>query len=52
LDCLQQALRRVQQHRAGRFPIERLVRTYPFKAINEAAADAESGRTIKPVLLL
>ncbi|HEY2701351.1 MAG TPA: NAD(P)-dependent alcohol dehydrogenase [Pseudonocardiaceae bacterium] len=37
--------------RAGRFPIDRLVRTYPFADINKAAEDAASGRTIKPVLI-
>jgi len=34
----------------GRFPFDRLVRFYPFESINEAAADALSGSTIKPVL--
>jgi aryl-alcohol dehydrogenase len=37
-------------HRAGRFPLERLVRPYPFAEIETAAADAHAGRTIKPVL--
>lgn len=41
----------IAQYRAGRFPIDRLIRTYPFAQINEAAADAQSGVTIKPVLL-
>ncbi|GAA2676422.1 NAD(P)-dependent alcohol dehydrogenase [Actinoplanes palleronii] len=36
---------------AGRFPLERLVTTYPFGAIEAAAQDALDGRTIKPVLL-
>lgn len=34
----------------GRFPVERLIRHYDFDQINEAAADAEQGRVIKPVL--
>ena len=34
----------------GRLPIDRLIRTYPFAAINDAVADARSGATIKPVL--
>ncbi|HEY2928804.1 hypothetical protein [Piscinibacter sp.] len=38
-------------YRAGRFPFDRLVRTYPFEAINEAARAAASGEVIKPVLL-
>ena len=34
----------------GRFPVERLIRHYDFDQINEAAADMEQGRVIKPVL--
>jgi aryl-alcohol dehydrogenase len=34
----------------GRFPVERLMRHYDFDRIEEAVADAESGRVIKPVL--
>src|SRR5690606_28891313 len=34
----------------GRFPVDRLVRFYDFEQINEAAADAESGAVIKPIL--
>jgi aryl-alcohol dehydrogenase len=36
----------------GRFPLDRLVTTYDFDDINQAAADATSGATIKPVLRL
>lgn len=35
---------------AGRFPYDRLIRPYPFEAINAAIADSRSGATIKPVL--
>jgi aryl-alcohol dehydrogenase len=42
----------IELWRAGRFPVDRLVRTYDLDAINEAAADAERGDTIKPVLLM
>lgn len=35
----------------GRFPFDRLVRFYPFAQLNEAMADSESGKTIKPILL-
>ncbi|GAA2266470.1 NAD(P)-dependent alcohol dehydrogenase [Streptomyces amakusaensis] len=38
-------------HRAGLFPFDRLIRTYPFEDINKAAEDCKSGRTVKPVLL-
>jgi aryl-alcohol dehydrogenase len=35
---------------AGRFPVDRLVTFYDFAEINQAAADAVDGKTIKPVL--
>lgn len=35
----------------GRFPIERLVQTFPLAAINEAEEASLSGEVIKPVLL-
>ena len=37
--------------KAGVFPFDRLVRTYPLSQINAAEADALSGVTVKPVLL-
>ena len=43
--------RLIEFHRQGRFPFDRLIRTYPFSQINEAAADSLSGRTVKPVLI-
>ncbi len=42
----------VALHRAGRLPFDRLIRTYPFADINTAVADATSGETVKPVLLM
>ncbi len=39
-------------HRQGRFPVDRLVRNYPFTEVNTAIADSLSGATIKPVLTL
>lgn len=38
-------------HRAGHFPFDRLVKTYPFDEINTAFADSESGEVIKPVVV-
>jgi aryl-alcohol dehydrogenase len=35
---------------AGRLPLEKLVKTYPFSRINEAIDDQLSGKTLKPVL--
>jgi aryl-alcohol dehydrogenase len=37
-------------YQQGRFPFDKLVRFYDFKAIEEAFHDSESGVTIKPVL--
>ncbi|MBO9687567.1 MAG: NAD(P)-dependent alcohol dehydrogenase [Mitsuaria chitosanitabida] len=43
--------RMVGWYREGRLPLERIVRTYPFEAIDEAVADMVSGRVVKPVLV-
>lgn len=37
-------------HRQGRFPFERLIKSYPFEDINRAFADVAAGDVIKPVL--
>ena len=37
--------------RAGRFPFDRLVQTFPLSAINEAEQAAARGEVVKPVLL-
>ncbi|MFG1667777.1 NAD(P)-dependent alcohol dehydrogenase [Streptomyces sp. Y7] len=37
-------------YRQGRFPLERLVRTYPLADINTAVADSRAGKTVKAVL--
>jgi aryl-alcohol dehydrogenase len=34
----------------GRFPVDRLMTFYDFDQINEAAAAAEAGTVVKPVL--
>ena len=39
-------------HDDGRFPYDRLIRTYPFSDINRAFDDARSGLTVKPVLVM
>ncbi|MFD6059846.1 MDR/zinc-dependent alcohol dehydrogenase-like family protein [Rhodococcus wratislaviensis] len=38
-------------YRRGRFPLEKIIRTYPISKINEAAADAHAGTVITPVLV-
>ena len=42
----------IELHRQGRFPFDKLVKFYPFEAINEAIHDAETGNTVKPILLM
>lgn len=42
----------IEYYRAGRLPFDRLVSFYAFEDINQAIADAESGKAIKPVLLI
>jgi len=42
----------VELYRSGRFPIDRLVRTYEFADINQAFADAAQGTVVKPVLVM
>lgn len=37
---------------AGRLPVEKLIRTYPFAQINQAVDDQLAGSVVKPVLLL
>jgi aryl-alcohol dehydrogenase len=37
--------------RAGRFPFDELIRTYPLADVNEAERDCEAGRVVKPVLI-
>ncbi|MEU3010160.1 NAD(P)-dependent alcohol dehydrogenase [Nocardia asteroides] len=40
----------IELYRAGRLPIDRLVRFYPPSELDRAVADARSGVTIKPVI--
>ena len=42
--------RLIELWRQGRFPVDRLMRTYDFDQIDAAAHDAEEGRVIKPVV--
>jgi aryl-alcohol dehydrogenase len=41
----------VRLRELGKLPIDKLIRYYPFEEVERAAADAQSGATIKPVLL-
>jgi aryl-alcohol dehydrogenase len=40
----------IDLHLAGRFPFEKLIAFYPLERINDAVADGETGRVIKPVV--
>jgi aryl-alcohol dehydrogenase len=42
----------IELYLQGRFPFDKLVGFYPFADINQAIADSESGKTIKPILRL
>ena len=41
----------LELRRAGRFPLEKLVRTYPFGELEGAIADTTSGKAVKAVLV-
>ncbi|GGH51320.1 NAD(P)-dependent alcohol dehydrogenase [Microbacterium album] len=41
----------IAMYRAGHFPFDRLVKTYPFTDIDTAFADSESGDVLKPVVV-
>ena len=43
--------RLLQLHARGELPVEKLIRTYRFSDFGRALRDAESGATIKPVLV-
>ncbi len=42
----------IELYRLGRLPIERIVRTFKFGAINDASAASLDGSVIKPVLIM
>ena len=44
--------RLVELNRQGRFPYERLIKTYDFTDINKAFEESKVGRAIKPVLMM
>jgi aryl-alcohol dehydrogenase len=41
----------IKLYRDGKFPFDRLVKTFPFSQINEAIHASESGEVIKPVVI-
>jgi len=42
----------IQFHKEGKFPFEKLVKFYKFDEINEASEDSNSGKVIKPILII
>lgn len=41
----------LEWYKLGRFPVDRLVKTFAFEQINEAWGESAAGRVVKPVLL-
>ncbi|HYF24407.1 MAG TPA: NAD(P)-dependent alcohol dehydrogenase [Baekduia sp.] len=41
----------IELHEQGKFPFEKLIKTFPFAQINEAIAASEAGEVVKPVLV-
>ncbi len=41
----------IAYQKQGRFPVEKIMKFYPFEAINEAFADSNSGKAIKAVIV-
>lgn len=39
-------------HKNGQFAFDKLIKFYKFEEINEASADSNSGKTIKPILII
>ena len=44
--------RLIDHYRAGQLPLEKLVRIYPFEAIEEAFEASSNGKVVKPVLVM
>ena len=44
--------RLIDLYRSGKFPIDRMIKTYGFAEISDAFRDSERGETIKPVLIM
>lgn len=42
----------ISLYNQGKFPIDKLVTTYPLDQINQAIKDMESGKVIKPVIVM
>ncbi len=50
-DPQQMVPRLIEMSAAGRFDVDGLVTTYPFREINTAVADVLAGKVVKPVLV-
>lgn len=44
--------RLAELHAEGRFPFDKMIKSYTFEQINDAVADSDKGVTLKPVLTL
>ena len=44
--------RLVQLYKEGKFPVNKIIKTYPFSELNQAKADSNSGKVIKAVVTM
>ena len=42
----------IAYYHAGKLPVDKIIRTYPFESINQAIDDTHSGKVVKPVLMM
>ena len=42
----------IEWYKQGRFPVDKLVKTFPFSEINEAFASSHDGTAVKPILVM
>lgn len=42
----------IEFYRAGQLPLEKMITKYPFDQINQAFNDVETGKTLKPILIM
>lgn len=40
----------IELHAQGRFPFDKLITFYPFEKLNDAIADSEAGKVVKPIV--
>jgi Zn-dependent alcohol dehydrogenase len=48
---MQMATYLIEQNRVGKYPLEKLIKTYDVKDFDQAIKDMKEGKTVKPVIL-